>query len=217
MRPCATTLAAEMTPAEHELLLATLRNQRGSGLHLEIGTAAGGTLCAMLGAFPAGSRPPFVVVDPMRYFPQQLDLVRKNLRDHGLDPAEVDFRVSTSAVAFLDASGRQEAYDFMLIDGCHKIRSVTMDLKWTRQLCVGGVVCFHDFIPEHRGVWLAVNRFLSRHPNYEKVAQADSLLVVRKTAPSTELEITAADEWYARAWYLPLQIERKWQKLRRAA
>ncbi|OYW22698.1 MAG: hypothetical protein B7Z55_04335, partial [Planctomycetales bacterium 12-60-4] len=79
MRACATTLAAEMTPAEHELLLATLRGLGGHGLHLEIGTAAGGTLCAMLGAFSDASRPPFVVVDPMRYFPQQLDLVRKNL------------------------------------------------------------------------------------------------------------------------------------------
>ncbi len=217
MRRCATTLEAEMTPAEHDLLLQTLQQQGCEGLHLEIGTAAGGTLCAMLQAFPPADRPPFVVVDPMQYFPQQRALVEKNLWGHGLNPQEVDFRVTTSAAAFVEAAARQEAYRFMLIDGCHKIRSVMTDLKWTRLLAVGGIVCFHDYTPQHRGVWLAVNRFLSRHRGYEKVAQADSLLVVRKTAASTALEVSPADEWYAKAWYVPLQIERKWNKLRRAA
>lgn len=217
MPRCATTLEAEMTPAEHALLLKTLRESGRTGRHLEIGTAAGGTLCVMLGAFPESSRPPFAVVDPMQYFANQLDSVRKNLRDHGFDPAQIDFRVATSQVAFLDADTRQETFDFMLIDGCHKIRSVMTDLKWTRLLSVNGVVCFHDFTPKHRGVWLAVNRFLSRHPNYEPVAQADSLLVVRKTAASVTPEVTPADELFALAWYLPLQIERKWQRLRKVA
>jgi predicted O-methyltransferase YrrM len=217
MPRCATTLEAEMTPAEHALLLKTLRESGRTGRHLEIGTAAGGTLCAMLGAFPKEKRPPFAVVDPMKYFPQQFDAVRKNLRDHGFDPGTIDFRLAISQVAFLDANTRHESFDFMLIDGCHKIRSVMTDLKWTRLLAVGGVVCFHDVTPQHRGVWLAVNRFLERHANYERVAQADSLLVVRKTAASPTLEITPADELYALAWYLPLQIERKWQRLRKAA
>lgn len=217
MRRCATTLEAEMTSAEHELLLKTLREQGSAGLHLEIGTAAGGTLCAMLGAFAAGDRPRFVVVDPMQYFPDQPGIVRQNLEQHGLDATAVDFRMSSSAAAFTHAAGQQEAYRFMLIDGCHKIRSVMTDLKWTRLLDVGGLVCFHDYTPKHRGVWLAVNRFLSRNPGYQKVAQADSLLVVRKTAASVSQEVSATDEWYAQAWYLPLQIERKWQKLRKAA
>ena len=217
MPRCATTLEAEMTAAEHELLLKTLTQQPKSGRHLEVGTAAGGTLCAMLGAFSASERPPFVVVDPMRYFPDQLNLVRKNLTDHGLNPEEVDFRVGTSRDAFSAAAANEDSFDFMLIDGCHKIRSVTIDLKWTRLLSAGGIVCFHDFTPKHRGVWLAVNRFLSRYRNYSIVEQADSLLVVRKQALSQSSEVTFSDELYARAWYLPLQIERKWQKLHRAA
>lgn len=217
MPRCATTLEAEMTAAEHALLIQTLRESGRQGTHLEIGTAAGGTLCAMLGAFPEGQRPPFAVVDPMRYFPQQLDAVRKNLRDHGFDPATIDFRIASSQVAYLDAETRHEALDFVLIDGCHKIRSVMTDLKWTRLLSPGGVVCFHDYTPRHRGVWLAVNRLLAKHPNYEAVAQADSLLVVRKTAASITPEVTSSDELFALAWYLPLQIERKWQRLRKAA
>jgi predicted O-methyltransferase YrrM len=217
MPRCATTLEAEMTPAEHALLLRMLHDAPGAGKALEIGTAAGGTLCAMLGSFPAHERPPFVVVDPMGYFPRQLDLVQQNLRDHGIDPAGVDFRVATSAVAFPPAESRQETFRFMLIDGCHKIRSVTQDLKWTRLLAAGGIVCFHDFVPKHRGVWLAVRRFLQRHPHYEIVDQADSLLAVRKDATSPRAEVSTWDVLYADAWYLPLQVERKWQKFRRAA
>jgi predicted O-methyltransferase YrrM len=217
MPRCAETLEAEMTPAEHELLQRMLMAARGEGDYLEIGTAAGGTLCTMLAAFPVEKRPPFVVVDPMGYFPNQLELVHKNLRDHQLDPANVDFRVATSAQAFPAAASRNDRFRFQLIDGCHKIRSVMLDLKWTRLLAVGGVVCFHDFTPKHRGVWLAVRRFLAKNPNYQIIEQADSLLAVRKREPSPLLEVTTTDEWYASAWYLPLQLERKWQKLRRAA
>jgi predicted O-methyltransferase YrrM len=217
MRRCATTREAEMTPAEHELLRQTLRQQGPLGKHLEIGTAAGGTLCAMLESFPDGQRPQFVVVDPMTYFPQQRSVVVENLKDHGLDPKQVDFRITTSSVAFERASLQHESFSFMLIDGCHKIRSVTTDLKWTRLLESGGIVCFHDMTPQHRGVWLAVRRFLNRHPEYERVAQADSLLVVRKRQAASQTEVSPLCEWYAAAWYLPLQFERKWQRWRKAA
>jgi hypothetical protein len=217
MRRCATTLEAEMSPEEHAFLLQTLRTLRRSGRHLEIGTAAGGTLCAMLGAFPSDQRPPFAVVDPMQYFPDQLGTVRRNLTAHGFDADRVDFRVGTSADLFPIAALRHDTFDFLLIDGCHKIRSVMADLKWTRLLNVGGVACFHDYTPKHRGVWLAVNHFLARNRNYEVAGQAGTLLVLRKTAPSSRLEVSTVDEWYARAWYLPLQVERKWQKLRKAA
>jgi hypothetical protein len=217
MRRCATTLEAEMTPDEHAFLLNLLQTHAFSGRHLEIGTAAGGTLCAMLGAFGQSARPPFSVVDPMRYFPEQLDVVRRNLREHGFDPDGVDFRVGTSDELFPQASQRGDRFDFLLIDGCHKIQSVTIDLKWTRLLNAGGLACFHDYTPRHRGVWLAVNRFLSRNANYEVAGQAGTLLAVRKLAPSSRPEIDAADEWYARAWYLPLQLERKWQRWRKAA
>lgn len=217
MRRCATTLEAEMTVAEHSLLRKVLSEQNGTGSYLEIGTAAGGTLCMMLEALPAASRDRFVVVDPMKYFPDQPNLVRRNLQEHGFDPDLVDFRMMTSDEAIGAAEQQREAFDFMLIDGCHKIRSVTIDLKWTRLLSVGGCVAFHDYTPKHRGVWLAVNRFLASHRNYTVVDQADSLLVVRKTTASRRPEVSASDEWYAKAWYLPLQIERKWHKFRRAA
>ena len=217
MRECAVTLQPEMSSEEHTLLLSVLRTPVRGGQHLEIGTAAGGTLCAMLQAFPATERPRFVVVDPMTYFPHQLDAVVRNLREHRLDPYSIDFRVATSQAAFHEAASRRETFDFILIDGCHKILSVIEDLKWLRLLNVGGTVCFHDFTPKHRGVWVAVKRLLERRPNYRIIEQAGSLLALQKTAQSQRPEVTFADEWHARAWYLPLQIERKWHKLRRAA
>jgi hypothetical protein len=217
MRDCAATLQPEMTSEEHALLLSVLNHPVRSGQHLEIGTAAGGTLCAMLQAFRATERPRFVVVDPMTYFPHQLDAVVRNLREHQLDPYSIDFRVATSREAFREAWVRQETFDFILVDGCHKILSVIEDLKWLRLLNVGGAVCFHDYTPKHRGVWLAVNRLLDGWNNYERIDQAGTLLALRKTAPSVRPEVTAIDRWYARAWYVPLQIERKWRKYRRAA
>lgn len=212
MRECATSLQPEMSPAEHELLLSVLKESAHKGLHLEIGTAAGGTLCAMMQTVQEA---PFVVVDPMTYFPQQQDIVVRNLREHQLDPNRVDFRVSTSRDAFKEATKKQDSFDFILIDGCHKIRSVIQDLKWLRRLNVGGTVCLHDFTPVHRGVFLAINRLLSGWSNYEILGQADSLLALRKRAPSTVPEITAADEWYATMMYLPLQVERKWSRFKR--
>lgn len=212
MRECARSLQAEMSPAEHELLLSVLRRSGRRGLHLEVGTAAGGTLCTMLQSFPATERPRFVVIDPMTYFPQQLDTVVRNLLQHQLDPQGVDFRVATSRAAFQAAATSRETFDFMLIDACHKILSVTEDLKWLRLLNVGGIACFHDFTPKFRGVWLAVRRLLKGWKNYEVIGHAGSLLAVRKTSASTVPEVTLADEWYARTWYMPLQIERKWQK-----
>jgi hypothetical protein len=216
MRRCATTLEAEMSAAEHAFLRQILCGLALKGRHLEIGTAAGGTLCAMMGFFPAESRPPFSVVDPMRYFPNQWDTVRQNLRLHGIDPELVDFRIGTSAELFPRAAARGETFDFVLIDGCHKIWSVTCDLRWTRLVNVGGVVCFHDYTPRMRGVWLAVNRFLARNRHYEVIGQADTLLAIRKRATGRKAEVDTFDEWYARAWHLPLQIERNWQRWRRS-
>lgn len=217
MRRCATTLGAEMTPEEHRLLLETLRSDHGAGTHLEIGTAAGGTLCTMLKAFTATSRPRFAVVDSMQYFPDQLEVVRKNLEQHGFDPKLIDFRVATSEAAFSRAAAAHESFDFVLIDGCHKICAVMSDLKWTRLVNVGGIVCLHDYSPKFSGVQRAVDRFLASCPNYERIGLAGSLLALRKTAMSPHPEVTRTDELYALAWHLPLQFERKWQKLTRAA
>lgn len=218
MKRCATTFEPEMADVEHQLLLDVLQRSGLTNRHLEIGTAAGGTLAAMMGAYTDRGRPPFVVVDPMTYFPQQLEVVRANLEQHGLDPDEVDFRCMTSKEAFQQANQRQESYSFILIDGCHKICSVMEDLRWGRLLEVGGYLAIHDVSPVHRGVQWAVERFRkSCGDHYELVEHAGTLMMLEKKQSCEQPEVSAADEWYAWCCHWPLQIERKWQRLRRAA
>lgn len=201
-----------MAPAELACLTTLLRRCQFPGRHLEIGTAAGGTLCEMLQCFPVDQIPPFVVVDTMRYFPNQLEIVRGNLRDHGLDPAEVDFRIATSDIAFQQAAMAGESYDFMLIDGAHKIRYVTQDLRWTRLLSVGGRVCFHDYAPRCPGVVRALDHFLASHANYRRESLADSLLVLEKTAASVAPEVGWTDLLWANLWSPWLQLQASLRK-----
>jgi predicted O-methyltransferase YrrM len=219
MRRCETTLEAEMTPTESAFLRELLTTERRSGPHLEIGTAAGGTLCHMMACFPNTSRPPFVVVDRMTYFPQQAETVRNNLNRHGLPADTVDFRIAASDQAFQEAARRGDRFDFMLIDACHKIRAVTSDLKWTRLLNVNGLVCLHDYTPKFPGVMFAVDRFLSRNSNYEVVGRGDSLLAIRKRAASSRREVSLSDSAYGLIMSLPLAMERKIRKwnLRKSA
>ena len=121
---------AEMTPEEHRLLLGLLRSERFEGEYLELGTAAGATLCAMLECLPESRG--FVVVDRMRYFDGQREAVESNLARGGGDRGRVELRIASSADAWRAASAAHERFDFMLIDAGHKLLDVTRDLRWTR-------------------------------------------------------------------------------------
>jgi predicted O-methyltransferase YrrM len=198
VRASATTLAAEVSDNELAALKALLKRRQLVGTHLEIGTAAGGTLKELMRCYPDAGRPRFVVVDPMRYFPDQPAIVRKNLASAGLDPDRVDFRVGMSWPEFQRSERAGERFSFMFIDGSHKIHHVTEDLAWMRLLAPGGVICFHDYNRNFPGVVLAVDRFLARYRNYRVAEQVEALLIVEKTAASTAKEIGAWDRLRAR-------------------
>lgn len=217
MRASATTLAAEVSDNELAALNALLKRQRLWGAHLEIGTAAGGTLKELMRCYADAERPRFVVVDPMRYFPDQLAIVRKNLASAGLDPDRVDFRLSMSWPEFRRASRAGERFSFIFVDGSHKIHHVTEDLAWTRLLEPGGVVCFHDYNRNFPGVVLAVDRFLARYHNYRVVKQVESLLIVEKIAASTAKEIGAWDRLRARIINVFHQLRASVRKRKRRA
>lgn len=175
---------AECTEVEIAALVRAMSERKLTGKHLEIGTAAGGTLKRMALAYPATERPKFVVVDPLTYFPQQRQAVEANLASAGIDPRSLEFRVETSAKALAKALRAQERFDFILIDGNHTLRAITEDLRWTRLLVPGGFVCVHDYphldhvvIP---GVKFAVDRFLARHANYRLREVVDRMAVVQK-------------------------------------
>jgi SAM-dependent methyltransferase len=193
---------------ETRFLLNLIIAQRLPGTYLEIGTAAGGTLCQMMLCFSTHNRPKFVVVDPMRYFPRQLEIIQRNLQSHFLDPLQVEFRVMASSQAFTLAAERGERFDLILIDGDHNIESVMLDLRWTELLNDRGIVCIHDYAPRFIGVKFAVNRFLRRNPAFTVLGRQGSLLAVRKEG-STGSELTRmdlTDRMYARSVGFPLYI-----------
>ena len=203
MRQCATTLESEISCAEMDSLLEVLSRKKFQEAHLEIGTAAGGTLC-QLNCFyreNADSSPLFMVVDPLKYFPRQFEIVRQNLENHEVDPAEIEFLKSSSKEAFLSVSADPPDLDFILVDGNHKIRYVTEDLRWARFLRVGGILCAHDYTPSHPGVYLSLNRFLKKHKNYKILSQVETLLIIEKCepTPSGVLEISFGDRLLATA------------------
>jgi predicted O-methyltransferase YrrM len=193
MRISATTLESETTKAELSALVDAVRTASLVGPHLEIGTAAGGTLKELMAIYLDASRPRFVVVDPLTYFPGQRETVERNLQERGLDPATVDFRVGYSWPILQEALSRQERYSFMFIDGNHEAKYVMQDLAWLQMLEPGGLAALHDYKPKFRGVIWAVERFLRNNPHYEKIVHVDSLVILRKTGSSGTAEVSAFD------------------------
>lgn len=196
MRHSAYTLAPEMEAQETEFLAKIIAEARLRGPHLEIGTGAGGTLCLMMTAFSDNERPQFVVVDPMRYFPGQLEAVQLNLEFHGLARSTIDIRISTSKAAFYLAKDHGECFDFILIDGKHSLLNVMLDLRWARLLNCGGIVCLHDYANRFPGVQRAVNLFLRRNQDcYRVLGVTGSLIAIKKITPQT-----SSIEFHLRDW-----------------
>lgn len=202
-----TNLASELSYDELLYLLELLKKENLKGNHLEIGTGSGGTLLNLIKCYNENTTPHFVVIDPMNYFPNQYCIVKKNLTNNGLDPNSVEFRRTRSYDAFKDAEKKGEKYDFIFIDGAHKLRYVMKDLSWARLLTVGGILCLHDYHIKTKGVILAANRFLRRYKNYTKVSVVNKLLVLRKNGESNIPEISKVDHIYANVISLLLQIE----------
>jgi predicted O-methyltransferase YrrM len=212
MRASANSLESELWADE----LAYLKGLLGSGelkdTHLEIGTAAGGTLKEMMACYDNDSRPTFMVVDPMQYFPDQLQKVKQNLANRDIDPETVDFRIGKSQELFEQVSAEGVRFDFMLIDGNHKIRYVTRDLQWTRLLNPGGILCLHDYNSNQKGVMWSANRFMRKNTNYERIALVDSLLVLHKRSESKNPEINGNDRLWSELMAPILQWERNIKK-----
>jgi len=190
MRACATTLDSELSEKELEYITGLMKTEGLTEQHLEIGTAAGGTLWRLMQSYPDEMRPQFVVVDPMTYFENQQELVKDNLRQHGLDAGSVDFRLGKSHELFKQALDKGEQYDFIFIDGSHKYRYVMKDLCWTRLLRPGGVLCMHDYHASTAGVIKAADWFLKRYSNYRKLDLVDKLMVIKKEKPSDCKEVS---------------------------
>jgi len=211
-RPCANTLKPEMTDVELSGLRQWSQSANLNGRHLEIGTAAGGTLCFMMKCFEASVRPKFSVVDTMTYFDNQFEIVKRNLTQNGLEARDVNFRIMSSKEAFAKSESEGEQFDFILVDASHKIRHVMADLRWLRLLNVGGVACFHDYADRFKGVRWPIDRFLQRNPQFSRIGLAGSLLCVRRHAASTRPEVTILDRVWALLWSPALQFDLSMRK-----
>lgn len=212
-RLSAKTLQSECHPEELDLLRSTLGEHDLKGRHLEIGTAAGGTLKELMLAYPDEAiRPDFVVIDPMTYFNDQPAKIRKNLQNAGIDPDTVSFWIGTSE-DFLEAERRAGGmFDFIFVDGNHKAVPVMIDIQWADMLREGGFICFHDRRAKFPGVGWAIARFLERNPNFREVAAVRSLVVVRKTGAQTGPVVSEADLKAARRAEPRLRLMRSLRK-----
>jgi hypothetical protein len=201
-----------MSDKELAGLKAWLESADTSEQFLEVGTAAGGTLCFMMNCFEVDVCPEFAVVDTMAYFDSQLDIVKCNLAQNGLDERRVDFRVMSSDSAFARAEAEGERFDFILVDASHKIRHVMADLRWLRLLNVGGLACFHDYTARFKGVRWPIDRFLHRNPQFSRVGLSGSLLCIRRDTTSAQPEVTSCDRVWALLWSPILQLDLSLQK-----
>jgi hypothetical protein len=150
------SIKSEISPAEMMGMKEVLRRSHFNGNHLEIGTAAGGTLKEIINCY-VEPRPNFFVIDPMTYFPNQFEKICQNLRSANIDPKVVTYWKGTSAQFLKSYETRDKSFDFIFIDGNHAHYFVMLDLAWCDRLSVGGVVCLHDNSPAHPGVGWAVN------------------------------------------------------------
>jgi hypothetical protein len=219
VRACAQTLASEITAEEMESLkkAMALLQQRDPAAplspYLEVGTAAGGTLVQVMGMFATDRRPRFVVVDPMTYFPDQLGVVQRNIRDHGFAPQEVDFWIGQSKRIYPQLAGIGQTLGCVFIDGEHSIRGLTYDLNWAKLLRIGGLLIFHDYFPiASPEVVSVVNRFLKRCPNYQRISWVNSLLILEKASPSTNPEVSSIEVMRAELLHPVLRLRRSVRK-----
>ncbi len=210
-RPCASTLKPELSENELNALRRNLRARRLSGKHLEIGTAAGGTLCEMMLAADHG--PPFVTVDPMTYFENQLQAVERNLAQNGIPSTQVDIRQMRSEAAYSAARKAGESFDFVLIDGGHKLYDVALDLRWASLVNAGGIIALHDYSPKLRSVVIGVDHFLNRNSNYRRLEQAGTLLILEKISPDGRRGPRVMSYFTARLIRPLLQLENSVRKL----
>lgn len=192
-RESAITLKSEMTDAEVFSIKNAIKNSKLTGLHIEIGTAAGGTLCEILKCYQNELKvvpPQFIVIDPLTYFDDQYEKICLNLKINGLSQNNITFEKNKSSVVFRNLSGHAGEIDFILIDGNHKINHFVGDLRFSRYLRAGGLLLIHDYSNNFKGIHSATNTFLNKYRNYEVLSHVDCLLILRKKSRSNSLEIS---------------------------
>ena len=208
VRECSYTLSSEMAPEEIYEILKFITLHKPKGTHLEIGTAAGGTLCQILKHYRYTlklDQPDFIVVDPLKYFDRQYEKICENFQNHSLSLDNIVFEKKTSNEAFKKKNF--SSFGFILIDGNHKINHFVDDLRYTRYLDKEGLLIIHDYSDKFKGVKISMNLFLKRYSNYTILSNVKSLLIVQKTNDSKVKEINSFDRIFAHILGFIFQIK----------
>jgi SAM-dependent methyltransferase len=194
IRKSATTLISECHEDELDLLRRILTTHSLTGRHLEIGTAAGGTLKELIGAYAGiGVSRDFTVIDTFTYFDDQLEKVRYNLSSSRIDPETVTFWTGTTDDFLPPERAAGSLFDFVFIDADHRHYPVTVDLQWADLVRPGGFVCLHDRSEKFPGVGWAIDRFLEKNENYKVFEQAKTLVALQKTGEGRKRSVTMQD------------------------
>jgi len=181
MRECAITGSSEVGDVVINRIVSYLKDKKFRDTHLEIGTAAAGTLKRIMLAYDDQQRPEFMVVDPMTYFPNQFEIVKNNLQNAGIDPKEIIFYTTKSSIAYKKILRSGKRFDFIFIDGAHKIKQVWQDLRYTNMLNTGAILCVDDYLGVPQ-VQIPVNMFLKKNPIYKIMSIEDRTLFIEKTS-----------------------------------
>ncbi len=206
VRKCSYTLESEMTGEEVNEILRCIGKYKPNGLHIEIGTAAGGTICSILKYYKFVlnfNQPKFIVVDPLSYFENQYEVICQNFKNNQLTLENVFFEKKTSNQAFRSLKITEIA--FLLIDGNHKLKNIVKDLRYTRFLNRNGLLIIHDYCISFPGVKIAMDTFIKRYSNYEVVSNVNTLLVLRKKSITNVKEIKILDIFLSNIFSFILQ------------
>jgi len=133
----------------HELIwLVTRVQQVNASRILEIGTASGGTLCALARAARSEAR--IATVDLSLPWARRVACRRLSARGQRIECIEGDSHAPATrdrAAAFLGESG----WDLLLIDGDHSLSGVERDFSlYSPAVRRGGLIVLHDIVPDVR-------------------------------------------------------------------
>lgn len=145
----------EMLQVEAEIsALCDLVRREGCRSFLEIGSKFGGSLCRIAEAMPPGSR--VVSVDlpkGTKAWPTSepsLQAVLRDLKNRGYD-CHMIWGDSTAPV-IVDQVKKLGPYDFVFIDGDHRMAGLTKD--WENYGQLGDIVAFHDISWKRAPDWV---------------------------------------------------------------
>lgn len=212
-RISATTLESECTPGERALLHRVLTEHELTDRHLEIGTAAAGTLKEMINSYgPDRQRPAFYVIDPLTYFENQFEKITENLKSAGIDPDSVTFWKGTTQDFLPRERANGTTFDFIFIDGDHRHYPVMIDLQWADMVRPGGFIALHDYDNSFPGVIWSVEYFLQKNPQFSVFDKAEKLIVLQKNAEQTGPGVTGSDLRGAKIAQLKFKYARSLRK-----